>query len=49
MTTCDGQLIYVEKYTMRIIQFFETFQAFANKNVTNCLKMKKSLNFNSEV
>ena len=49
MTTCDGQLIYVEKYIRKIIQSFETFQAFANKNVTNCLKMKKSLNFNSEV
>ena len=49
VTICDGQLIYVEKYTRRIIQFSETFQAFANKNVTNCLKMKKSLNFNSEV
>ena len=49
VTICDGQLIYVEKYMRKIIQSFETFQAFANKNVTNCLKMKKSLNFNSEV
>ena len=48
VTICDGQLIYVEKYMRKKIQYFETFQAFANKNVTNCLKMKKSLNFNSE-
>ena len=33
----------------KYFNLFETFQAFANKNVTNCLKMKKSLNFKSEV
>ena len=33
----------------KVIKCFKTFQAFSYKTVKSCLKMKKSLNFNSEV
>ena len=34
---------------VKLIKCFKTFQAFSYKTVKSCLKMKKSLNFNSEV
>ena len=41
-------MVYV-LYSWKVIKCFKTFQAYSYKTVKSCLKMKKSLNFNSDV